>query len=178
MLDGAKALAAGERGYDVDVLRDRGPMTMTPRAIVVAPQCLPGERWEPDAVLLFIEEVASRYRVDRERVYLIGYSMGGYGAWHTAAAHPNLFAAVVPICGGGEPGEAKSLAGIPIWAFHGAIDDVVPLNESEQMVEAIRDVGGEPKFTVLADAGHGICELMCQRSDLWEWLFQLRKWGE
>src|SRR5690606_25294395 len=105
-----------------------------PRAIVVAPQCLPSMNWQPDAVSQFVEQVASQYRVDRERLYLIGYSMGGYAAWRTPAAHSNLFAAVVPICGGGEPNDARALATIPIWAFHGAIDDVVPLKESEQMI--------------------------------------------
>jgi predicted peptidase len=97
--------------------------------------------------------------------------MGASGAWRTTAAHPELFAAMVPICGGGEPKDATVLAQIPVWVFHGANDEVVPLQLSQDMVEAIGNAGGEPRLTVIPDAGHDICELVCQRTDLWNWLF-------
>lgn len=168
---------AGERGNDPNVLRRWGPFDAVESniempAVIVGPQCLPGGEWEPDSVVRFVEHAASTYQVDRERIYIIGYSMGGYGAWRTAAAHPKLFAAIVPVCGGGQPDDAKALAHTPVWAFHGAKDDAVPVAQSERMIEAIRAAGGEPRLTVIPDAGHGICNDVCPRLDLWEWLFE------
>ncbi len=173
---------SGERGSDPAILRGRGPMATVQNeaklpAIVVAPQCLPNRSWQPDAVVHFIEHVASTYHVDRERIYLVGYSMGGFGAWATAAAYPDLFAAIVPICGGGAPDKAKALADVPVWAFHGAKDDAVPLARSEEIIEAMRRAGGNPKLTVIPDAGHGICESTCQRNDLWNWLLNQQRPG-
>jgi len=167
---------AGENGNDPTTLREYRGIGRDKElpAIVAAPQCLPGTGWEPESVVAFIEHVASKYRADRSRIYLIGTRMGGYGTWHTAAVHPELFAAIVPICGGGDPEQAASLANMPIWAFHGANDDVVPLTQSERMVEAIREAGGKPRFTVLPDAGHAIGESTYRRSELWEWLFKQR----
>jgi predicted peptidase len=172
---------SGKRGCDPSALRGQGPFAIVQKetlpAILVAPQCQPDNQWQPDSVVAFIEQVASFYNVDRERIYLVGYSMGGYGTWHTAAVQPELFAAIVPICGGGEPDDARSLAEIPIWAFHGAEDQVVPLAQSERMIEAIRTAGGEPKLTVIPDASHGICDDVCIRSDLWGWLLEQRRCG-
>jgi predicted peptidase len=163
-----------ERGRDTAMLRNRGPFTLgethlTFPAIVVAPQCL------PDA---FVELVTSSYQVNRNRIYLIGYSMGGYGTWRTAARHPELFAAIVPIGGDGDANDAKLLASIPLWAFHGANDNVVPVDASERMINAVQAAGGKPMLTVLPDAGHDICKEVCSRSDLWEWLFRQRRSGE
>jgi predicted peptidase len=141
-------------------------------AILVAPQCLPDMNWGADAVRQFVEHVASRYQVDRGRIYLVGYSMGGYGTWEAAAANPQLFAAIVPICGGGSIRAAAALVGTPIWAFHGAQDEVVAIDESKRMVDAVRNAGGEPKLTVIPNQGHGICSLVFNDTALWEWLFQ------
>jgi len=101
--------------------------------------------------------------------------MGGYGTWRTAAAQPKLFTAIIPICGGGEPGDAKIIADIPVWAFHGAKDGVIPVAESERMVNAIRDAGGQPRLTIIENAGHGICNSVCMRSDVWKWLLRQKR---
>ena len=168
---------AGEKGNDPTMLREyRGiGRDKELQAIVAAPQCLPASGWEPDSVVAFVEHVATTYRVDRSRIYLMGTSMGGYGTWHSAAAHPELFAAIVPICGGGDPEQAALLANLPIWAFHGANDDVVPLAQSERMIEAVRAAGGKPLFTVLPDAGHAIGESTYRRNELWRWLFEQQR---
>ena len=169
---------SGQRGHSPDILRDWGPYPYIKRAslpaIVAAPQCLPMRHWEPQAVVKFVESLASRYHVNGEQIYLVGYSMGGYGVWQTAAAHPTRFAAIVPICGGGDPDDTGSLTDFPIWAFHGERDEVVPVAESERMVEAIRAAGGSPRLTVLPNAGHGICHEVCERTDLWKWLLRQR----
>jgi predicted peptidase len=124
----------------------------------------------------FVEQVSARYEVDPERIYLVGFSMGGYGTWHVAADYPTMFAAIAPICGGGQPKDAEALAHLPTWAFHGAKDEVVPVTESERMIQAMRAAGGAPKLTVFPDAGHGICNNVCDRSDFWSWLL-LQKLG-
>jgi predicted peptidase len=92
--------------------------------------------------------------VDPQRVYLTGFSMGGYGAWGLAARRPDLFAAVVPICGGGDPRWGQALAAVPIWAVHGADDDVVPVRGSRDMIAAIRLAGGQPRYTELPGVRH------------------------
>jgi predicted peptidase len=166
---------SGERGKDPELLRSQGPFRQDLPAIVAAPQCLPSYNWDSNAVAGLIQHIVSRYSVDRTRIYLLGYSMGGYGTWQTAASHPELFAAIVPISGGGDPDEAKTLTAVPVWAFHGESDKVVPVAESERMVDAIRKAGGEPKLTVIPEAGHGICDSVCSRPDIWEWLFQQRR---
>lgn len=101
--------------------------------------------------------------------------MGAYGTWETAAGHPEMFAAIVPISGGGEEKDALSLARTSVWAFHGAKDKTIPVAESERMIDAIRKAGGKPKLTIFPDAGHAICDLVCSRPDLWEWLFLQRR---
>ena len=165
---------SGESGNDPTMLQEFSFVESTGElpAIVAAPQCLPTSGWDPEAVVRFIKYVAATYRVDRRRICVVGNSMGGYGTWHTAEAHPELFAAVVPICGGGDPTLAARLANVPIWAFHGEKDEAVPIAESESMVEKIRAAGGSPKFTVIPNAGHGICQSVCSRSDLWDWVFR------
>lgn len=163
---------SGQCGSNPNILRSETVFHQSLRAIIAAPQCLPSCSWQPDAVADLVKYIASRYRVDRKRIYLVGHSMGGYGAWKTAALHTDLFAAIVPISGGGEPNDAKSLARISIWAFHGDKDKVVPVAETEQMVEAVRNAGGQPRVTILSGAGHGISRSVCERSDLWNWLLQ------
>ena len=102
-----------------------------------------------------MDHVAGKYKVDKQRMYLTGLSMGGYGTWTLAAAYPRVFAAAVPICGGGDPKKAEQLVHLPIWAFHGAKDSVVPPSRSETMVEAIKTAGGKNvKLTIYPDAGH------------------------
>ena len=90
-------------------------------------------------------------------MYLTGFSQGGYGTWATACYDPARFAAIAPVAGGGDVRQAKRLAKLAIWAFHGAKDTVVPLKASAEMVEAVREEGGQVAFTVYPDCGHGAC---------------------
>ena len=95
-----------------------------------------------------MDDALARYEVDEKRVYLTGLSMGGYGAWHWACARPERFAALAPVCGGGDPTRACALKDMPVWAFHGAEDEVVPLKKSEEMVDAVNACGGNAELTV------------------------------
>ena len=122
------------------------------------------------SVVELIEYVCRCLAVDRERVYLTGYSMGGCGAWEVASYDPSRFAAIVPICGGGDASQAERLKNMSIWAFHGDKDDVVPLRVSEEMVEAVKQCGGQPRFTVYRGYGHEMWSVTYQDSQLYEWL--------
>lgn len=96
--------------------------------------------------------------------------MGGFGVVATAAAYPKEFAQIVPIAGGTNSTDAKNLRDVPLWAFHGANDPVVPVTESEHLVNEIEKSGGNAKLMILPHAEHGICDDVLGREDLWQWL--------
>jgi len=101
-------------------------------------------------------------------------SMGGFGSWALANDQPDLFAAVVPICGGIEPFFADNLKDVPIWAFHGAKDTTVPLSQSSDIVEAIKKLGGDAKLTVYPEAGHDSWTETYDNPELYDWLLEHR----
>jgi predicted peptidase len=119
-------------------------------------------------------------RVDPARVYVTGLSMGGYGTWYAAAASKDVFAAAVPICGGGDPTWAKRYQGMPIWTFHGTEDKAVPVGRSREMVEALATVGHEPKviYTEYEGGGHDVWTQTYRRDDLFRWLFSQQRSGQ
>jgi predicted peptidase len=119
----------------------------------------------------FLERVLAEYPVDRERVYLTGASMGGFGSWRLAAEHPDLFAAVVPLCGGGDPRDVERIKDVPVWNFHGGKDLVVPIRLSNEMVEALRKIHGRVRFTVYANCDHNNCADQTYNTDaLYSWM--------
>jgi predicted peptidase len=143
--------------------------------IVVSPQCPKGKWWEPLELTALLDELVQKYKVDQDRIYLTGLSMGGFATWSLAAYTPDRFAALVPICGGGEPIRAKQIAHIPAWVFHGAKDPVVPLQRSEQMVEALKKKGADVKFTVFPEALHDSWTEAYNTPDLFEWLLRQKR---
>lgn len=150
-----------KRGGDLELLKTDGlPKRLEEHHdfpfVVVSPQC-PAESWwvfEVEAVKRLIDHILAEYAVDPKRVYLTGMSMGGYGTWALATTYPDIFAAIAPVSGGGIPLLADKLKDVPVWAFHGDADDVVPIAESQQMVDALQAVGGNIKFTVYPGGGH------------------------
>jgi predicted peptidase len=98
-----------------------------------------------------------------------GLSMGGFGTWQLACEYPQRFAAIAPVCGGGEPGLASRIAHLPVWVFHGAKDTVVPLERSQEMVTALKQAGGEPTLTVYPDAGHDSWSATYANPELYDW---------
>lgn len=170
---------AGESGTDLNKVKVHGPPKIVEAKgpfpfILVSPQC-PGRGWNPDVLNALLDDLMKNYRVDPDRVYLTGLSMGGYGTWALAAAHPEKFAAIAPICGGGSPKDAPKLARLPIWVFHGAKDTTVPLQRSEEMVEAIKAAGGNPKFTVYPDAGHDSWTATYDNPEFYTWLLAQKR---
>jgi predicted peptidase len=172
---------SGERGQDLELVRRTGlpeqiEQGERPGCVLVSPQCPASSRWNPKVVVTLIEHVCRSLPIDRDRVYLSGFSMGGFGTWATACYDPSRFAAIAPLAGGGDVSEAERLANLPIWAFHGAEDDVVSLSASEKMVEAVRTCGGNVKLTVYPECDHEMCcEKTYRDPRLLEWLLAQRR---
>jgi predicted peptidase len=102
--------------------------------------------------------------------------MGGFGTWHLIAAKPDWFAAAVPMCGGGDPATAAKLVHVPIWAIHGREDKVVPPDQSRDMIDAIRAVGGAPKYTELSGVGHDCwTQTYCDPDGALHWMYAQAK---
>ncbi|WP_409994775.1 dienelactone hydrolase family protein [Blastopirellula marina] len=110
---------------------------------------------------------------DSKRVYIVGYSMGGYGTWEFACRYPELVTAIVPVAGAGDPAEAEKLRNVPLWAIHGADDHIVPVDGSDKMIEAIRETGGVPLYSRLKNVGHDALVPVRQNSQpILHWLFR------
>ena len=176
---------SGERGTNLDKVAVHGPPKIVQRKpdflfIVISPQCPEGETWSEDALLALLGEVNKKFKVDQRRVYLTGLSMGGYGTWNLGLSHPEKFAAIAPICGGGdnlrillaEKKVAKRLKQLPVWAFHGTKDEVVNVTESERMVRALRKLGNEARLTMYPEAGHDAWTETYNNPALYEWFLQ------
>jgi predicted peptidase len=176
---------AGERGSDIEKVKIHGPPRLIDEGrkfpfVVLSPQCPEGQWWDTEAIFWLVKEVVKKYKLDRDRIYVTGLSMGGYGTWSLTMEHPDYFAAAVPICGGGQanllqPSNAKlveKIKDLPYWVFHGAKDRTVLLKESEEMVEALQQIGGNVKFTVYPDAAHDSWTETYEMDELYDWLLQ------
>jgi predicted peptidase len=131
----------------------------------------------PGANLLFelLDSILLTLPIDRGRIYLTGQSLGGYGTFYMVMKRPDLFAAAIPVCGGGDPTEASKFRGVPIWAFHGIEDPVVAAQRSREMVEAIRSVGGSAALTEYEGVGHNSWEFAYAEPELLNWLYAQHK---
>jgi len=177
---------AGERGSDVWKVAVHGPpkyVASHPEFpfIVVSPQCPEGQTWSSDVLLGLLDDIQQHYQVAASRVYLTGLSMGGYGTWDLGLTHPDRFAAIVPICGGGElikvllvnDKQSQALKTLGVWAFHGGKDPVVPLEESERMVNLLKKSGvPNVKLTVDPEAGHDSWTKAYNDPELYDWLLK------
>ena len=120
-----------------------------------------------------VDEIIKKYEVDTSRIYLTGLSMGGFGTWSLASMHPERFAAIAPICGGGESRRvARSLKNMPVWAFHGEKDTVVPAERSKEIVEALKANGGNVKLTLYPEVGHDSWTRTYDNPKLYEWFLK------
>jgi predicted peptidase len=173
---------AGERGDDLNKVKVHGPAKLVDQGrdfpfIIASPQC-PANQWWPNKiehVMALIDEITDTYQVDEDRIYLTGLSMGGYGTWTIASTYPDRFAAIAPICGGGQPYLAGNLKTVPVWAFHGAKDPVVPLKLSQQMVDAVKWAGGNATLTVYPEADHDSWTETYNNEELYKWLLSHSK---
>jgi predicted peptidase len=171
---------AGERGEDLNQVKVHGPPKLIDKGkefpmIVISPQCPKGEWWNPATLSKLLDEVSAKYRVDPEQVFVTGLSMGGFGTWSLAMHSPDRFAAIVPICGGGDENRAKEIAHIPAWIFHGGKDNVIPASRSEKMEAALKAAGGTPKLTLYPDAGHDSWTEAYNTGELYDWLLAQKR---
>jgi predicted peptidase len=168
---------SGERGNDLNLVKKHGPPKLIEEGkqfpfIVVSPQA-PRRGWDPDSLNALVDDLLVKYHVDKNRVYLTGLSMGGSGTWSLAAAHPEKFAAIVPICGAGDPEEAEKLKAIPTWIFHGAKDSDVSVRRFDEMVKALKDAGAKSLgFTLYPDTEHDSWTKTYENPELYEWLLK------
>ena len=177
---------AGERGTDVWKAATHGPLKHAAAQtdfpfIVVSPLCPAGRLWSNDVLLALLEEITARYAVATGRVYLTGLSMGGYGTWSLGLEFAERFAAIAPICGGGEwihvllasRDKAQALKTLAIWAFHGAKDPVVPVAESRRMVAAVKEAGvSDAKLTIYPKAEHDSWSQTYKNPELYRWFLK------
>lgn len=144
--------------------------------VTVSPQCKDGYAWSPAQLMLLLDDIEKRYKIDKSRIYVTGISMGGFGTWMCLNESPQRFAAAVPVCGGAETLWAKNLTDIPVWNFHGGKDPVVPLVMSEDMVNAIKAAGGKKIiFTKYTGGGHNVWSQTYDNPLLYDWLFAHRR---
>ena len=171
---------AGERGSDLDSVKRHGiPKIVETNPdfpfIAVSPQC-PEDSWwtsELHTINGLIEEIVEKYQVDTSRIYLTGLSMGGFGTWSLASMYPERFAAIAPVCGGGEVRQIlRSLVEMPIWTFHGQKDDVIPFSRSEEIVTALKKHGSSIKFTIYPEAGHDSWTKTYDNPELYKWFLK------
>ncbi|MEM7316814.1 MAG: family 16 glycoside hydrolase, partial [Planctomycetota bacterium] len=173
---------AGERGDDINKVAVHGPPKLIKKGkqfpfIVVSPQCKKDRWWEPIGLTALLDEIESKYRIDKSRVYVTGLSMGGFGTWMLASYTPERFAAIAPICGGGDRTMTPYMIGnrIPTWVFHGGKDFVVPLSRSQELVDAFKKRKVDIKFTVYPDAGHDSWTKTYDNEELYEWMLSHSK---
>jgi len=173
-----------KRGNNLSLLDNYGLLQVAEdepgfRYVILAPQCPEDTYWPENriCVLELLDRIIHDNRIDRNRIYVTGFSMGGNGTWDMAAYTEGIFAAAVPISGWYETEEAHQLTSIPIWVFHGELDDVVPISKSEVMVNTLKSMGNEPRFTRYVDLNHShkVMKQAFTNPELYEWLERNRK---
>ena len=184
---------SGERGKDNKAQLKHGVADFASEerikkspCFLIAPQCPTGRLWslsakssadaEPGKLVLdLIEKTCKDLPIDQKRIYITGLSMGGYGTWTLMAHKPDLFAAGIPICGGGDEKMADKLVKIPIWVFHGDKDGAVKVERSRNMVAAIKKAGGKPDYTEYPGVGHDSWSRTYSDAKVLDWLFAQKK---
>lgn len=178
----------GERGNDLEKVKMHGPPKLVESDpdfpfVLISPQCEEGKVWEVDPLFGLLDEVTHRLKIDSDRIYVTGLSMGGFGAWSMIAKEPGRFAAAIPICGGGNTGDfmrelilpstAEALAKLPIWVFHGEKDTVVLPEESKRLVSFFQSrLKGNIRLTLYPEAGHDSWTKTYNNPELYQWLLE------
>jgi predicted peptidase len=170
---------SGEKGTDIELVKVHGPFkylkTNDLDAYVLAPQCPENEYWDSEVLYRLILKIQKENNIDATRIYLTGLSMGGWGAWNLAFAHPEMFAALVPIAGFVDRVpmiENCKVATIPIRIFHGLLDDVVDVNYSIAIYKKLKTCNADIGLTIFDDAGHDSWTGVYDDKNIYDWMFQ------
>lgn len=174
---------AGERGEDLDAVSRHGYMKYVRENgkeypfIFIGPQCPDDKFWGcyTESLIAFLDYLCTEMPIDLDRVYLTGLSMGGTGTWMLAMADPKRFAAIAPICGSGIIWNAGILKDIPIYMYHGDCDEIVPINESVNMLKAIDKVGGNAELKICYGIAHNAWDIAYNGDELQNWLLSHKK---
>lgn len=171
---------SGESGEDLAKVKTHGPPKLVDQGkkfpfIIVSPQAPPQTGWQVENLNDMLESIKKKYKVDADRVYLTGLSMGGFGTWNWAEKHPYQFAAIAPICGGGDASKAWTLRNIPTWCFHGAKDDVVLPSASQSMVDSLKKYSKNVQFTLYPEANHNSWDTTYGNEALYTWLLSNKR---
>jgi dienelactone hydrolase len=172
---------SGEKGDDLEKVKKHGPPKLIEQGkkfpfIVVSPQAArQGPGWSTADLYALLQNCKQKYQVDPDRIYLTGLSMGGFGTWSLAIEHPDEFAAIVPICGGGDTTNIWKLRHTPVWCFHGAKDKNVPLAFSQKMISALQVYNPSAKLTIYPDAEHDSWTTTYNNDSLYQWLLLQKK---
>ncbi|MFM2229784.1 MAG: Carbohydrate esterase family 1 [Bacteroidota bacterium] len=172
----------GEKGTDIEKVKIHGPFTYlkthTLDAYVLAPQCRENQLWNSEIIYQLIKKIIKENNIDTDRIYLTGLSSGGWATWDLAFAHPDFFAALVPIASFTDllrEDEACHLKNIPIRMFHGVLDDVVPMSYPASIYKAVKACGGNITLTLFDDANHNSWTRVYESPEIYEWLFKQTK---
>ena len=171
---------AGERGTDLEKVKLHSPFTyrdlFQEKVAILAPQCPNGQYWDTQAVFELLNEIIQNYPIDKNRIYLTGLSMGGWGSWKLADEHPELFAAIAPVCGPlHRPALSRACDQLnqkPIWIFHGALDDIVPLDDSTKMYQKLKSCNNQVQYTIFEADNHNSWDSTYSNPEFYAWLFQ------
>lgn len=175
---------SSHRGNDLNKLKGYGLPHVIDKGrefnfIVASPQCPDGKYWSSENWFdSLYTELTTKYRIDPNRVYLTGISLGGYGAFIAGIEHADKLAAIVPLCGGVNDSDmtrlCNSLKNMPIWTFHGTADNVIPISETERVVKALEECKGNIKFTRLENEGHSI-QYLYEGDEIYEWMMKWKR---
>lgn len=175
---------AGERGDDLDLVKVWGPPKRVDADenyrnsfpfVLVSPQCPRKTWWDVHVTAQVLDLAIDKFHIDKSRVYVTGLSMGGFGTWALAANQPGKIAAIIPICGGGDPKTAEQLKDMPAWAFHGDKDTAVRVEQSRKMVDAVKKLDGEAKLTIYEGVGHNSWERTYANPRIYKWLLEQQR---
>jgi len=173
-----------QRGNDLNKLKTYGLPYLVDKGqnfdfIIASPQCPDNKYWSTENWFdSLYSDLMMRYRIDTNRIYCTGISIGGYGTYIVAMDFPDKFAAIVPLCGGindSDTSRVCNLSKIPIWTFHGTADDKISINQTERIASELRKCNGDIKFTRLQNEGHGIEYLYETKPKIYKWLLKHKK---
>jgi|SRR5262245_14781416 len=170
---------SGERGDDIEKVKIHGPPKLASQGkhfpfVVCSPQCPTGSRWNADELSKLVDELANNYRVDRQRLYVTGLSMGGAGTWSLVSAYPEKFAAAMPLCGRGDLGAIEKLARTPTWVLVGGKDRPETVQNCQEMASALAKAGGKGRFTLYFELPHDCWTVTYNNPEVYDWLLSHR----
>ncbi len=171
---------SGERGNNLEFVKKHGPPKLIEQGkdfpfIIVSPQCPTGIRWKTNTLIALLDDIIENYNVDENRIYITGLSMGGYGTWKMANEIPERLAAIIPICGWGDSWTICEISDLPVWAFHGAKDNVVNPQKSKELVDALIACKGNAKLTIYPEANHDSWTQTYDNPEIYDWLLKQTK---